>query len=257
MTPGLILPRDPHLNIMIHAFIFTYKRNALQAIESALAVQQTLPEAHVSLIDDSNNPWTPEALAKAKEAGVEYRTSDFNRRGNLNGHSAVVGILETLIQDKPDENDLLIKIDADTAVIGDSFIQPLLEDPELSYSFCGSKWHVAHGCAYVIRAKVAYTMLEALQGFELPPKSPEDIVIGDFAISRFQGRVFSAWSYLFWTSRWTAWNWDPKTTAKFYAEHFDVITTGNPCGKANPDEARAEVIRNLREEKKKLLQKIS
>lgn len=234
---------------MIFACIFTYSANSRQAIESARAVQQTFPEARVSLIDDAHFPWPVEQVKKAQELSFEYVVSHFNRNRNLNGHDAVVGILKSLVQDSPDPEDLVIKIDADTAIVGDSFIEPLLQDPELCYAFCGTPWHAAHGCAYVLRARIVYEMLESLAKVHVPGKAPEDLVIGQYAILKHKGKVYAPWGYLDFESRWTAWNWDPKTTVEYYAEHFDVVTTGNPCGKPNPDEDRAEVIRNLREAK--------
>ena len=117
---------------MITIYILTYTGNGPEAVECVACAGQTFPEARVIVADDSNAPM-PEPYRDACSYGADIITTDFDRGLNLNGPEAVRGILSLLSQDAA-EDDIVLKLDPDTALIGRSWLQPMLDDSSVPFT---------------------------------------------------------------------------------------------------------------------------
>ena len=120
---------------MTTIYIPTYAGNGPEAVECVACASRTFPEARVIVADDSNSPM-PEQYRDACSYGADIVTTDFDRGRNLNGPEAVRGILALLSNEAADD-DIVLKVDPDTALIGRSWLQPMLTNPEIPFSACG------------------------------------------------------------------------------------------------------------------------
>lgn len=89
-------------------FIFTY---ASDADLLPICISHASPHGNVILVDDASNPATDESGALTLGAH-EYVRSTFERGGNLNGSSAIRGMLETYRENGTDE--WVMQCDSDT-----------------------------------------------------------------------------------------------------------------------------------------------
>lgn len=89
-------------------FIFTYANDANLL---PICISHASPHGNVILVDDASNPATDEAGARGLGAH-EYIRSTFERGGNLNGSSAIRGMLETYRDHGTD--DWIMQCDSDT-----------------------------------------------------------------------------------------------------------------------------------------------
>lgn len=114
-------------------YIYTYLCGQRpEAVECVACASRTFPEARVIVADDSNSPM-PEQYRDACSYGADIVTTDFDRGRNLNGPEAVRGILALLSNEAADD-DIVLKVDPDTALIGRSWLQPMLTNPEIPFS---------------------------------------------------------------------------------------------------------------------------
>lgn len=232
---------------MITIYILTYAGNGPEAVECVACAGRTFPEARVVVADDSRSPM-PEPYRDACSYGADIVTTDFDRGLNLNGPEAVRGILSLLSQDAADD-DVVLKVDPDTALIGRSWLQPMLDDSSVLFTACGTSQQPAYGCCYALRGRVAAELAAVMQDAPLSPICPEDRTIGRYVRDHYDGcRIFYPWSPERWDGLFTAWRWQcgGKAQAATYARRFDVVTTGNPCYSPFPGLARATVMSCLR-----------
>lgn len=81
---------------MIRIYTFTYAGDAQEAVACVRCARTALPEAVVTVVDDSAAPVPPEAKRALVAHGARYRRSSFPRCGNLRGPECVRGIIATL-----------------------------------------------------------------------------------------------------------------------------------------------------------------
>lgn len=232
---------------MITIYIPAYSGSGPEAVECVMCAAQTFPDARAVVADDSNAPM-PDQYRDSCSWGADIVTTDFNRGRNLNGPEAVRGILSLLAGDAADD-DIILKVDPDTALLGRSWLQPMVDNPDMPFTACGTSYQAAYGCCYAIRGRVARELSAIMQDAPLSPVCPEDITIGRYILDHYDGsRIHYPWTPERWDGVFTAWRWqcEGKATAATYARRFDVVTTGNPCNSPFPSLARATVMANLR-----------
>lgn len=235
---------------MITIYIPTYAGNGPEAVECVACAAQTLPAARIIIADDYTNSMPMQFMRACQDAGAEMVYTHFARGHNLNGPEAVRGIL-ALLSGGAQDDDIILKVDPDTAIIGRSWLQPMLDNPEIPFTACGDDWHAAYGCCYALRGRVAKDLCAVMQTAPLSPVCPEDIIIGRYILDHYVGSwIHYPWTPERWDGLFTAWRWgceDKATaTAATYARRFDVVTTGNPCYSPFPSLARATVMFGLR-----------
>lgn len=232
---------------MIRIYIFTYAGDANEAIACVRCARTALPAALVAVVDDSAAP-VPENVRRAFLAyGARYRQSSFPRNGNLRGPECVRGIISTLAGGTADD-DIVVKIDSDTALLSGSWIESM-HGAGLDWYSCGYGVREAHGLAYAMSGRAARLAAAALQERDLPPLAPEDLTIartvfdlcGDDRV-----RLVSPWTPSNRAGRWSWWNWDSNTTdPEDYARSYDVVSVGNPRPPHIPQSSRWEVMHAL------------
>ncbi|MCC8149081.1 hypothetical protein [Akkermansia sp.] len=230
---------------MITIYIPAYSGNGPEAVECVACAAQTFPEARIIVANDGNNPM-PDQCRDACSCDVV--TTDFERGRNLNGPEAVRGIL-SLLSCGVQDDDIILKVDPDTALIGRSWLQPMLDNPEIPFSACGTDYQAAYGCCYALRGHIARELSVIMQDAPLSAICPEDITIGRYILDHYDGsKIYYPWSPERWDGLFSAWRWQcgGKATTGTYARRFDVVTTGNPVCSPFPSLTRATVMFNLR-----------
>lgn len=232
---------------MIRIYIFTYAGDAQEAVACVRCARTALPGALVTVVDDSA-ALVPESVRRSILAyGARYRQSGFRRNGNLRGPECVQGIISTLAGGAAD-NDIVVKIDSDTALLSGAWIESM-SGAGLDWYSSGYGAREAHGLAYAMSGRAASLAAAALQERDLPPLAPEDLTIartvfelcGDDRV-----RLVSPWTPSNRAGRWSWWNWDSVTTdPEDYARSYDVVSVGNPRPPHIHKSARWEVMHAL------------
>lgn len=109
---------------MIRIYTFTYAGDAQEAVACVRCARTALPEAVVTVVDDSAAPVPPEARRALVAYGARYRRSSFPRCGNLRGPECVRGIIATLAGGAAD-GDTVVKIDSDTALLSGGWVREM------------------------------------------------------------------------------------------------------------------------------------
>lgn len=232
---------------MIRIYIFTYAGDANEAIACVRCARTALPAALVTVVDDSAAP-VPENVRRAFLAyGARYRQSSFPRNGNLRGPECVRGIISTLAGGAADD-DIVVKIDSDTALLSGSWIESM-PGAGLDWYSCGTGARRFFGLCYAMSGKAARLASEALQHADLPENAPEDLTIGRTVIDLCgveRGKFAAPWTPSNRAGRWSWWNWDSVTTdPEDYARSYDVVSVGNPRPPHVPKSSRWEVMHAL------------
>lgn len=232
---------------MIRIYIFTYAGDANEAIACVRCARTALPAALVTVVDDSAAP-VPESVRRAFLAyGARYRQSSFPRNGNLRGPECVRGIISTLAGGAADD-DIVVKIDSDTALLSGGWIESM-PGAALDWYSSGTGERRFFGLCYAMSGKAAKLASEALQHADLQENAPEDLTIGRTVIdlcSVERGKFAPPWTPSNRAGRWSWWNWDSVTTdPEDYARSYDVVSVGNPRPPHVPKSARWEVMHAL------------
>lgn len=232
---------------MIRIYIFTYAGDAQEAVACVRCARTALPGAVVTVVDDANAPVPPGVRRALVAYGARYRHSSFQRCGNLRGPACVRGIISTLAGGAADD-DIVVKIDSDTALLSGTWLHEMERDG-LDWYSSGHGARKVYGLAYAMSGRAARLAAVALHERDLPPLAPEDLTIartvfdlcGDDRV-----RLVSPWTPSNRTGRWSWWNWDSVTTdPEDYARSYDVVSVGNPRLPHIPKSARWEVMHAL------------
>ena len=234
---------------MIRIYLFTYAGDAEEAVACVRCARTALPEAVVTVVDDSAAPVPPEARRALVAYGARYRRSSFPRCGNLRGPECVRGIIATLAGEAEDE-DVIVKIDSDTPLLSGGWILDMQRNGlALHASGYQNPGHPsersAYGPCYAISGRAARLAAEELMQADIPALAPEDLTIcrtiqGLFPQERI--RLDEPWTPFNREGKWTAWNWfSIAVTPKKYAE-FWMVTFGNPRPTNIPKSERARAM---------------
>lgn len=232
--------------IIIHSF--TYAGDAELAEENTLCIRHAIPEAKVVIIDDFNNPCPESIRRKLEELGVEWRVSYWNRNGNLRGSEAILGIVSEMLASSENDNDILVKIDPDTALLEGKEILSFANGTKIIWGSSSNDCPM-HGCAYAIKAHALKKAEGILSLTNIPLHAPEDRSIANAIMYLFpdknQHDLSHPCSKKHPDSVWAGYHWGCYPNVTSY-DKFSVIVTGNrpepPLTRSN----RVDVMRALR-----------
>lgn len=234
---------------MIRIYLFTYAGDAEEALVCVRCAAAALPEAVITVVDDSAAPVPPEARRALVAYGARYRRSSFPRCGNLRGPECVRGIISTLAEEAEDD-DVIVKIDSDTLLLSGDWIRDMQRH---GLALHASGYQVpshpsersAYGPCYAISGRAARLAAEELEQADLPPLAPEDLTICRAVQNHFpaeQIRLDEPWTPFYREGKWTAWNWfSIAVTPQKYAD-FWMVTFGNPRPTNIPKSERARAM---------------
>lgn len=232
---------------MIRIYIFTYAGDANEAVACVRCARTALPSAVVTVVDDANAPVPPEFRRALVAYGARYHQSNFPRCGNLRGSECVRGVISTLARGAADD-DIVIKIDSDTALLSGGWIESM-PGAGLDWYSSGHGVRAVYGLAYAMSGRAARLAAATLAERDLPPLAPEDLTIARAVFDLVPGcrvRLVSPWTPQHRTGRWSWWNWDSQTADPVdYARSYDVVSVGNPRPPHIPKSARWEVMHAL------------
>ena len=175
---------------MIRIYTFTYAGDAQEAVACVRCARTALPEAVVTVVDDSAAPVPPEARRALVAYGARYRRSSFPRCGNLRGPECVRGIIATLAKGAAD-GDTVVKIDSDTALLSGGWVREMKHNG-LALHAAGYRVprnpseRSAYGNCYALSGRAARMAAEALECAALhalldPERNPaQDKTVAEF-----------------------------------------------------------------------------
>lgn len=230
--------------ITIHCFVYNGDADVIE--ETVRCAQQALPEARLVIIDDFNNPCPQEVQEQIKKLGCEWRSTTWSRRGNLRGKECIVGILSELLSSIHDDNDVLIKMDADTCLMNGDDIRCFAQDPSKVLCAAGELDVRVYGYCYCIRGYAVKNALEYIKSLEISDIAAEDVVIG-FSLCQLYPDLTSRTLYKTDAkgAKWTAYHWWYYPDTQYYHD-ASVITVGNKAPAPFSKKQRLSVMRNLR-----------
>lgn len=237
---------SPAQKIIIHTF--TYAGDAKLTLEHALCIQMSMPEAHLVIIDDGHNPCPGEVREKLEQLGAEWRVSRWNRNRNLRGKEAILGIVDEMLASPCGENDVLMKIDQDTALLNGRELREFVQGEKILW---GSTSNICllHGCAYAVRAHALKKARTILASTPLPSTAPEDISIARAVLYLYPEEHHRELSRPCTRetphSVWAGYHWGTYPNVTSY-RRFSVVVTGNRPEPPLTREHRVEVMRSLR-----------
>lgn len=241
---------------MIRIHIFTYKEDAPEAVAAARCARMACPEAVVRVLDDCHAPVDAGTVVALEGLGAIYEQTSWMRGGNLRGPGAVVGVMRSMADGAAPE-DILVKLDADTALLDGDWLRWMADHPECYWYSSGDDRHLTYGCCYAVRAHVAVHLADVLQERHLPDSAPEDLTYALTMIQEYGRevcRIEPPWRRgETEESRWSCWCWHSSVaTPALYARMFQAVTTGNPRPYGVPRHQRAEVMHQLCDAKMRL-----
>lgn len=234
---------------MIRIHIFTYNEDAPEAVAAARCARMAVPGAVVRVLDDGHAPMDAGTVAELEALGAAYEQTSWMRGGNLRGPGAIVGVLRSMTA-RADPDDILVKLDADTALLDGDWLHWMAHHPACLWYSSGDDRHLTYGCCYAVRAHVAVHLADVLQERHLPEDAPEDLTYALAMIQEYGReacRIENPWRRgETEDSRWSCWCWHSATASPdLYARMFRVVTTGNPRPHGVPRQRRAEVMHQL------------
>lgn len=230
----------------IHMHCFVYKGDADIIHETVMCALQALPELHMVVVDDANNPCPDEVREAVEKLGAEWRASTWSRGGNLRGKACILGILSEMLASAQSDDDILIKIDADTCFMNAGEVLAFANDPEKVLLGSGSYETRLYGCFYCMKAHVVKRTIEYVKTLDLIQFAPEDIFIGFSVIKLFpEKEKYTFFSTTEQHTKWTAYSWWNYPDARKYRT-ASMITTGNRPPEPLHKGLRVNVMKNLR-----------
>lgn len=233
-----------------HVHLFVYAGDADLVGENLLCVRNAVPEAHLVVIDDGRHPCPDGVRAQAEELGVEWRVSAWERGGNLRGKACIEGMLDEMLRSIREEDDTLVKIDADTVMMFGRELRDFAGRRRMVLWGSGAVEQRIYGCLYAVKAYAALRVREYIRGLELLPDAPEDIVIGTSALNLYPDAerlmIRPPYGPEAPDSGWTAYHWARYPDVKGY-QRFTMVTTGNPPPQPLSRRHRLPVMKNLRQ----------
>lgn len=233
--------------IVIHLFV--YEGDAALITENLRCCRNAVPEAKLVVIDDGNNPCPPEVRKEAEAFGAEWRVSAWSRGGNLRGRACIEGILSELLASSSREDDILMKIDADTCLLDGASLKNFAAGEKVIWA-SGCPDERIYGCAYALKAHAVQKVLDYVKTLELSDHAPEDIIIGFSTIDIFPDSalhdITRPLSQEPGVAKWAAYNWVLYPEVRPAYMDYTVVTTGNKPKPPLHKRHRLPVMRALR-----------
>lgn len=222
-------------NKTLNINIFTYKNDEDLLIYNVKCIDsQNLPNLSIHVIDDENNPISEKRKNELLliNKNIFYRQSKFERNGNLNGKSAVIGILEELISSSDNEEGYSIKLDTDTLILNPNFLKNIYEH-NLALFATLRPGNIPSGILYCLRNNILPKLLNVCNTIELPKHCAEDVTILSLATALTQDEniwIIDGQHEKNVNGTISGWDYDKPERILYdnrFFEHYEVITMGN------------------------------
>lgn len=226
--------------------VFVYEGDAGLLRETFLCARMALPEARLVAVDDGCHPCPREIREELEKLGIEWRVSHWPRGGNLRGKPCIAGILSEMEASIRHEDDVLIKMDADTCLMDGAVFRSFAGMKEKVLCGSGDPKVRIYGCLYAVRAHALRKLRTYVEGLELDPVMPEDVTVGFSLIHLYPAperlMIFPIGGK---DDAWTAYRWGFYPDARHY-RRCTMVTVGDPPPAPLTKEQRLPVMRNLR-----------
>lgn len=234
---------------MIHPYIFTYKGDQEETIACVSSLKKVFPESLITVVEDAKAPLDNAYVEGLIEMGIRVETSFFERHGNLRGMDCINGMLSYFCEGRLKNDDVILKVDADTLVLGAEWLKNSLEYDFVASGYTNPKnagERLAYGCCYALKGQIARLAKETLKTFPHSETCPEDVTIFQAVKQHTNAiKLFEPWNEKNQDSKWTAWNWFSETVHPRKYAYFEVITFGNPRPQGFPKNARGIAMNKM------------
>jgi hypothetical protein len=179
------------------------------------------------VFDDMHDPLPGWARGWLEAERVEYRYTQWDRRGNLNGTDVAWRICQILHRTALRHGvSHALKVDDDTVILDPELFTESGGAAAVGLTWAGDPRGGAYGMAYALRADVAEVVAQALHRVPLDPRAPEDLT------------VWAAVRAIAGAAEMVAHEFDPEigpfsalpatADVRDAIERFGVLTVGNP-----------------------------
>ena len=244
--------------------IFTYEPDGPLSILAARAARRA-GMGKPYIIQDESKPLSSSATLRAAELKYPLITTDFDRKGNLNGLECVHGMLQCYKKIMDNECcDYVLKIDSDTLLTRSTTVYEAASHDRLIAAVSipedkskGIDPRPAAGACMLLSRVLVEEMLSFIHKWNglpnmLNSNMPEDVAIGSFAV------LLDATSCLLCRKSSVAgfgYAWDdgtPYEDIESFKERFEFVTFGNPKDVDGNRVSRTTVYGNMVEFSKHL-----
>lgn len=229
--------------------LFTYRDDAQVTMENILCHKKTLPEARIVVIDDARNPMAPRFGAAIEKLGCLYKTSTWDRRGNLRGRECILHMVDEMISQSENDWDTILKIDPDTLILNGDSLRKFVAGNKIVWG-SKSRYTPISGCAYAVKAHALKEAYQILGGQYILNIAPEDHTIGTAILQAFPNQ--DLWDTHYPRNpennpegEWIGYNWGHYPHVDKYAS-YSIVTTTNRIYPPLNRHARPVVMNALR-----------
>lgn len=216
--------------MIAHLVWFSYALDAEPLKQSVICAQRTFPpRSKFHVFDECGKEMDEETVAWLQAQGVRYVVTTFNRNGNLNGTSSVLGELAAFMSCTQDPDDVIWKTDCDTSILRPSvMLEPFQRDPNLLGAGIEMPGHGPGwwGPSYAFRREVLDWMEQDFQRIATSMLYPEDIAMSTWLLAAAKHRTRT----LTTTKQGGAYAWyrwdSTRVTLADYAKMFAIVTFG-------------------------------
>lgn len=210
---------------MITLYIIAYERDEPLALAAMRCVRRHLPEAAVVVADDANAPMSQAAADMIRSCGGRYIQTTWPRAGNLNGAKCVRGIMEMMISGAVNDDDMAIKLDADTVLRSDGPVLRMMAAGCDGFGSCLQDRALC-GLCYGFKVSALRRMLAAMDDVGVSDDEPEDVAMSRLALAAgVRMHLEMPWAASRPDARWSAYRWPTMPPAERY-DQMDVVTLG-------------------------------
>lgn len=232
----------------IFASIFAYSGDEDLVLEAILCLMESLPEVRIKVIDDLHEPCSLKVRHLAQIMGARWETSRRERKRGICGKEGLEDILFSMLSDSVSENDILLKIDPDTALLDASELLKFANSGKILWA-SGCPGHRIFGHAFALKAGPAANLLRQLEYMNPADDESADIIMRDLicelGCASKDEDVHSLWWIAGTLSPWARYDWNNYPEVTRY-RRFGLVTTGTSSSHASDREHRARVMRSLR-----------
>lgn len=229
----------------IHVSLVAYSGDDDLILENILCLLNSIPEANITVLENQNTPCSPRTKTLTEIMGVQWKSAPWPT--SALSPDEIAYILNEMLSDSENDEDILVKIDPDTALLDARELYEFARSGKALWA-CGCPNTKIFGNLFALKAGTARYLLENFYLLKQEDETPWDIKIKDFILGLHRNKskdIFSLWWLSGTLLPWSRFDWDAYPDVSAYKRHA-VVTIGDSTSHGFNRELRSEVMRNLR-----------
>lgn len=168
---------------------YTYTGDQILTLESIKSIFKSFSTDRIGkvvIVNDWNNPISEEVkreLLKIGDGKLKVIDTFYDRNKNIKGPKHFTSYIEILKLEFTNDDEIVVKVDPDTFILNDFFLNPIINDENCFYlgDFAYSSWF-GIGYCYAFKTSIINDVLDSLSECSLEELCPEDVEFGKRAI---------------------------------------------------------------------------